>query len=309
MSEESKNLFGDIVPEENERLIKLTGSVENIIYTNEDNGYMVCDLGTDDDDLITITGVMPYVGEGDSLIVYGEWKHSPKYGRQFVVEQYERYMPANASAILRYLSSGAIKGIGKKTALKIVEEYGDNTLDVLENHPDWLSDIPGISLKKARQICEDFRAKAGIRSAMLFFRDYFGAATTVKIYKRWGSAAIDIAKSNPYRLCDEIDGIGFERADSMALKLGLDRNSGARLVSGISHVLRDGLIDNSILANRFYCRQLNNVRTDRVSAACYRRFFTEKQNDRAVLGKLFKSNVGSTDLFHFFKTPLKEIEI
>ena len=238
MSEESKNLFGDIVPEENERLIKLTGSVENIIYTNEDNGYMVCDLGTDDDDLITITGVMPYVGEGDSLIVYGEWKHSPKYGRQFVVEQYERYMPANASAILRYLSSGAIKGIGKKTALKIVEEYGDNTLDVLENHPDWLSDIPGISLKKARQICEDFRAKAGIRSAMLFFRDYFGAATTVKIYKRWGSAAIDIAKSNPYRLCDEIDGIGFERADSMALKLGLDRNSGARLVSGISHVLR-----------------------------------------------------------------------
>ena len=101
-----------------------------------------------------------------------------------MVSQYERYMPANADAILRYLSSGAIKGIGKKTALKIVEEYGDETLEVLESHPDWLSDIPGISLKKAKQICEDFKAKAGIRTAMLFFRDFFGATTTVKIYKR-----------------------------------------------------------------------------------------------------------------------------
>ena len=238
MGEDNKNLFGDIVPEDGEKLIKLSGSVEQVIYANEENGYLVCDLGTDDDDLITITGIMPYVNEGDSLIVYGEWKHNPKYGRQFVVSQYERYLPANASAILRYLSSGAIKGIGKKTALKIVEEFGDNTLEVLENHPDWLSDIPGISLKKAKQICEDFKAKAGIRTAMLFFRDYFGATTTVKIYKKWGSACIDIAKNNPYRLCEEIEGIGFERADSMAMKLGIERDSYERLISGVAHVLR-----------------------------------------------------------------------
>ncbi len=238
MGEGNRNLFGDVIAEENEKLIKLSGSVEQVIYANEENGYMVCDLGTDDDDLITITGIMPYISEGDSLIVWGEWKHNPKYGRQFVVAQYERYMPANASAILRYLSSGAVKGIGKKTALKIVEEFGDNTLDVLENHPDWLSDIPGISLKKAKQICEDFNAKAGIRTAMLFFRDYFGATTTVKIYKRWGSASIDIAKNNPYRLCEEIDGIGFDRADSMAMKLGIERDSYPRLVSGVAHVLK-----------------------------------------------------------------------
>ena len=231
------NLFGDIVPEEG-GLIKLSGSVEHIIYSNEENGYTVADFGTDDDDLMTITGIMPYVNEGDSLIIYGEWKHNQRYGRQFSVSEYERYMPANASAILRYLSSGAIKGIGKKTAVKVVEQFGDDTLDVLENHPDWLSDIPGISLKKAKQICEDFKAKAGIRSAMMFFRDFFGAATTVKIYKRWGSACIDIARQNPYRLCDEIDGIGFERADSMAQKLGLDQNSESRLISGIAHVLR-----------------------------------------------------------------------
>ena len=238
-----KDLLGDPVIEEG-NLIKISGSIEHIIYANEENGYTVCDLGTDDDDLITVTGVMPYVSEGDSVILWGEWRHNPKYGRQFQVSQYERHLPANAEAILRYLSSGAIKGIGKKTALKIVEEYGDETLEVLENHPDWLSDIPGISLKKAKQICEDFKAKAGIRSAMLFFRDFFGATTTVKIYKRWGSSAIDVAKNNPYRLCDEIEGIGFDRADKMAMKLGLDVNSEARLMSGISHILKHNAAQN-----------------------------------------------------------------
>ncbi len=243
MSENEKNLFGEPVALDG-GLVKLQGSVEYVIYTNEDNGYTVADFGTDNDDLITITGIMPYINEGDSLIIYGEWKHTQKYGRQFAVSEYERYMPADATAILRYLSSGAVKGIGKKTAEKIVETFGDEALEVLENHPDWLSDIPGISLKKATQICEDFKSKAGIRSAMMFFRDFFGAATTVKIYKRWGSACIDIAKANPYRLCDEIDGIGFERADSMAEKLGIEKNCESRLISGIAHVLRHNAAQN-----------------------------------------------------------------
>lgn len=238
MSENRNHSTDKAVSADDDVILKLSGSIEHIIYANEENGYTVCDFGTDDDDLITITGIMPYISEGDSLTVYGEWKHNAKYGRQFSVSQYEKYLPADASAILRYLSSGAVKGIGKKTAVKIVEEFGDSTLEVLENHPDWLSDIPGISLSKAKQISDDFKAKVGIRSAMMFFRDYFGAATTVKIYKRWGSACIDVAKENPYRLCEDIDGIGFERADSMALKLGLDKNSMSRLVSGILHTLK-----------------------------------------------------------------------
>lgn len=221
----------------NEDVTSITGNIEHIIYYNEENGYAVCDLGTDNDDLITITGIMPYISEGDSVRVYGEWKHNAKYGRQFAVSQYERFMPTSAKAILRYLSSGAIKGIGKKTAQKIVEQFGDDTLEVLENHPDWLSDLPGISLKKAQAMCEDFRAKSGIRSAMLFFGDFFGPAITVRIYKRWGSAAIDIAKANPYRICDEIDGVGFERADKMAFELGVDRDSISRISSGILYLL------------------------------------------------------------------------
>ena len=231
--EEYINFDNDI----RDKLEKLTGCVEGIIYANEENGYTVCDLGTDDDDIVTITGIMPYLAEGDRLTVWGEWKHNPKYGRQFAVEEYEKELPANAMAILRYLSSGAIKGVGKKTAEKIVNEFGDNTLDVMENHPEWLSDIPGMSRKKAKAICEEFKEKAGIRSAMIFFREYFGAALTIKIYKRWGAAAIDVAKANPYRLCEEIDGIGFEKSDSMARKLGMERNSAARLSAGILYVL------------------------------------------------------------------------
>ena len=217
-------------------LAQLKGSVEHIIYANEDNGYTVLDFGLEDD-VITACGIMPYISEGDGLILWGNWIHNPKYGRQFKVEQYERDMPADSAAILRYLSSRTIKGIGPKLAERIVSHFGDETLDVMENHPEWLADVPGISRKKANEIAEDFKAKSGIRSAMMFFRDYFGAAMTVRIYKQFGSSAVDVAKENPYRLCDEVEGIGFERADQMAMSLGLDPQSGERLMRGVKYLL------------------------------------------------------------------------
>ena len=219
-----------------ESLTKLTGTVEHIIYANEDNGYTVLDFGLEDD-VITACGILPYVSDGDSLILWGSWVHNPKYGRQFKVEEYERNMPADSAAILRYLSSRTIKGIGPRLAERIVSQFGDETLDVMENHPDWLADVQGISRKKAAEISADFKAKAGIRSAMLFFRDYFGAAMTVKIYKQLGSGAVDLAKKNPYCLCDRVEGIGFERADQMAMSLGLDPQSEERAMSGIRYIL------------------------------------------------------------------------
>lgn len=218
-------------------LLRLTGSIEHVIYSNEENGYAICDLGTETNELVTITGTLPYIAEGDTVTVIGRWVHNPKYGRQFKVEQAEKQMPADRASILRYLSSRAIKGIGPKIAQRIVDEFGDETFDVIENHPDWLSEINGITPKRARAISEDFKNKAGIRSAMMFFRDYFGAAMTVRIYKKWGGNAVDIAKKNPYRLCEEIDGIGFERADRMASELGLERESEERLCSGILYLL------------------------------------------------------------------------
>ncbi len=224
-------------------LIRLQGTVEHIIYCNEDNGYTVMDVGLEDD-VITACGILPFIGEGDAMILWGYWTHNPKYGRQFKVEQYERDMPADAAAILRYLSARTVKGIGPKLAERIVSTFGDETLDVMENHPEWLADIPGISRKKAMEIAEDFRAKAGIRSAMLFFRDYFGAAMTVRIYKQFGSSAVDIAKNNPYRLCDEVEGIGFERADQLAMSLGIDPGGTARLESGVRYLLTSNAAQN-----------------------------------------------------------------
>ena len=233
-------------PPPKDGLTRLKGTAEHIIYANEDNGYTVLDFGTEDD-VITACGIMPYVGEGDSLILWGDWVHNPKYGRQFKVEQYERDLPSDSVAVLRYLSSRSVKGVGPKLAERIVEYFGEETLDVMENHPEWLADIPGISLKKAAAIGEDFRAKAGIRSAMMFFRDYFGAAMTVKLYKQYGSAAVDIAKKNPYRLCEEVDGIGFERADRMAMSLGLDPQGDERLMSGVKYLLTSNAAQNGHL--------------------------------------------------------------
>lgn len=218
-------------------LLRLTGSIEHVIYANEDNGFAICDLGTESGDLITITGTLPYVGEGDSVTVYGKWVHNPKYGRQFRVETCERQMPADANSMLRYLASGAIKGIGPKIAQRIVDEFGDETFDVIEHHPEWLANVSGISRKSAKLIGADFAEKAGIRSAMMFFRDFFGAAATVRIYKRYGGNAVELAKKNPYRLCEEIEGIGFERADRMARDLGLATDSEDRICSGICYLL------------------------------------------------------------------------
>ncbi|MBQ8344859.1 MAG: ATP-dependent RecD-like DNA helicase [Clostridia bacterium] len=226
-------------------LDKLEGCIEGVIYSNEENGYSICDLSlSEDGEIVTIVGTMPMLHEGDHLCVYGKWTHNPKYGRQFAVQQYERVMPADRASILRYLASRAIKGIGPKTAERIVEEFGEDSFDVIENHPEWLANIKGISMKTALAASESFRNQAGIRSAMLFFREYFGAAITMRIYQKWGSSSVDRAKANPYCLCNEIEGIGFERADLLAERIGFDRMGIERIMSGVQYVLSQNGIQN-----------------------------------------------------------------
>ncbi len=225
-------------------LQRLEGCIEHVIYANEENGYAICDMALSDDEIITVVGTMPMVGAGDQLCVYGKWVHNPKYGRQFSVSQYERSMPADVSSMLRYLSSRAIKGIGPKLAQRIIDEFGEDSFDVIENHPEWLASIKGLSMKAAIAASESFREQAGIRTAMMFFRDTFGVATTVKIYKKWGASAVDIAKKNPYRLCNEIEGIGFERADLLAGSLGFENDHFERIMSGLLYVLGQNGIQN-----------------------------------------------------------------
>lgn len=216
---------------------KLVGNVESVIYTNEDNGYAILDFGTAENELITIVGTMPFVTEGDELTVFGKWVHNKKYGRQFAVQHFEKRLPSDSAAILRYLSSGVIKGVGAKKAQRIVELFGEDTFDVMENHPDWLTQISGINRRLAEQISEEFRRQAGVREAMLFFREFFGVTLTVRIYNAWGVGAVARAKENPYALCEEIEGIGFEKADMMAERLGMDRGGMARVKSGILYTL------------------------------------------------------------------------
>ncbi len=223
--------------QENGDIERLEGTVEHIIYYNEENGYTICDMALADDEIITAVGLMPMLGEGDRLMVFGKWVTNPKYGRQFSVTQYERVMPADVSSILKYLSSRAIKGVGPKTAQRIVDEFGEDTFDVIENHPEWLANVKGISIKLALSISDSFKEQAGVRSAMMFFRDYFGVATILKIYKRFGSRAVEVAKQNPYRLCNEIEGIGFEKTDGMASSLGFVNDNFDRVMSGINYVL------------------------------------------------------------------------
>lgn len=227
-----------------DRVSVISGTVERIIFSNEENGYTIIDIALDDDEIVTAVGIMPYLGEGESLKLYGKWVHNAKYGRQFAVDQYEKTMPADASSILRYLASGSVKGVGPKTAQKIVDLYGEDTFDVIENHPEWLAEISGITMRKAMDISEDFKRGAGIRSAMIFFREYFGAALTMRIYKKWGSRAVDVAKATPYALCEHIDGIGFERADAMARGLGYSSDGLERICSGIIYMMRSRITQN-----------------------------------------------------------------
>jgi len=219
-------------------MLQIEGSVERIVYQNTENGYTVCELEVDSSvDCVTLVGTMPFLREGEIIKALGKWEMHSNYGRQFKAEYFEKQLPATEAAILKYLSSKSVKGIGKKTAERIVEKYGADSFDVIENHPDWLAEIKGINLAKANEISESFKEQFGVRSVMMFCRDYFGPATVLKIYKKWGGAAVDLLKENPYILCDEIYGIGFERADKMAMSLGIDESSPLRVKAGIKHVL------------------------------------------------------------------------
>ncbi len=217
--------------------VTISGVVENIIYRSDDTGYTVCDVESDAGEFVTAVGVMPHVSEGESVKLYGNWTLHASFGRQFRVESAEACLPVEATEIMRYLASGSVKGVGPVTAKRIVQMYGADTFDVIENHPDWLAEVNGISKKRAAEIHDSFIEHTGSRSVMMFCREYFGPATSMKIYKEWGAAAVDIIRKNPYRLCGEISGIGFTKADEIALALGVPADSSERIEGAIVYYL------------------------------------------------------------------------
>ncbi len=219
-------------------LDEITGTVENVIFQNTENGYTVIDLFDERGDLYTAVGIMPYVTAGDTVMLAGRWVSHSTFGKQFAVEYFDRCLPSEGTDILRYLSSGAIKGIGPKTAQKIVGRYGGEAFEVIENHPEWLAEFPGITLKKAQEISKSFKEQFGVRDIMLLGKGEISATLALKIFKRYNLKAIDVIRDNPYVLCEQISGIGFEKSDSLARVLGIERDSIHRIKSGVIYTLR-----------------------------------------------------------------------
>lgn len=216
----------------------IEGYVEKIVFRNEDNGYTVFQL-TSEGDEYTCIGTFQYIGEGECLEAEGEYITHPVYGEQFQVKTYEMKVPEDINAVERYLGSGAIKGLGAVMAARIVKKFKQDTFRIIEEEPERLVEIKGISQKKALEIANQLEEKRGMRDAMLFLQQYGISSTlSVKIYNQYGSDLYAILKRNPYRLADDIQGIGFKIADEIAVKIGILADSDFRIKSGILYTLQ-----------------------------------------------------------------------
>lgn len=220
-----------------DKIEEISGTIENVVYRNEGNDYTVMEIADGENNLITAVGIIPMAYEGERVILRGEYTYHKEFGRQFAFSSFEKMLPEDTEDILRYLSSRTVKGIGPVTALKIVNRYGKESFDVIENHPEWLADIPGITLKKAAAISESFREAAGMRGVMMFCREYMGTGEAVRVYKKFGAGAVGLLQLNPYILCDEEPGIPFDKADAIARSLGHSLDSETRVLYGVKHVL------------------------------------------------------------------------
>ena len=215
------------------------GVVERLTYHSAESGYTVARFKAPrSSELITIVGTFPNIQPGQTLQLEGAWRDHPKYGSQFQVSQYRETKPATLTGIEKYLGSGLIKGVGTATAKRIVTYFGLETLDIIENHSDRLSEVPGISPKRILAIQEAWESQKSIKEVMLFLQGH-GVSTTyaVKIYKQYGDESIETVTKNPYQLANDIYGIGFITADAIARTLGIHPSSEFRYRSGILHVL------------------------------------------------------------------------
>lgn len=220
-----------------------TGFVEHIIYRNEENGYTVLNLVCEEDE-ITCVGIFHVVSEGESLEVSGSYTSHPSYGEQFKVDHYQIKAPEDLMSIERYLGSGAIKGIGVALASRIVRRFKEQTFHVIEEEPERLVEVKGISERKAMEIAEQVAEKKEQREAMIFLQQYGISLTlAVKIYRVYGAKIYRIIQENPYRMADDIPGVGFKIADEIAAKAGIRADSDFRIRSGILYVLQQAAAD------------------------------------------------------------------
>lgn len=215
----------------------IEGYVDHIIYRNQENGYTVASLIVDGEEL-TCVGTFQALSEGETICGKGRYTEHPSYGQQFSIYSYETVVPQDAFAIERYLGSGAIKGIGAALAARIVRKFGDDTLRIIEEEPERLAEVKGISERKAREIAEQVEEKADMRKAMMFLQKY-GISQTLgaKIYQQYKQDMYRILKENPYKMAEDINGVGFKMADEIASRIGIHTDSDYRIRSGLLYIL------------------------------------------------------------------------
>ncbi len=226
--------------------------IERITYQNPENGYSVLRVKVKGyDDLVTVVGSLLDVNVGSVLIIDGSWRVDAKYGRQFAAEKWEETLPATVYGMEKYLGSGLIRGIGPKFAQKIVQRFGTDTFDVIEDDVERLLEIPGIGKKRVRMIAESWQKQKEVKNIMIFLQEH-GVSTTfaAKIYRQYGSESIDKMKENPYCLADDIWGIGFKTADGIAARLGFEKTSYVRLRSGLQYTLSQLADEGHVYAGR-----------------------------------------------------------
>lgn len=217
----------------------IEGYVEKIVFQNKENAYTVLNLSVEGEEVVC-TGFFLGVAEGDNIIVKGGYINHKQYGIQFNAVSFDIKEKKTAVAILKYLGSGIIKGIGPKLADKIVKEFGENTFEIIEYEPERLAEIRGITEKKAASISEQFEEKKEFRNAMMFLNEYgVSNALSMKIYREYKSKVVQIIKENPYKLAEDIPGVGFKTADKIALNLGLSEKSPQRIKAGILYALTE----------------------------------------------------------------------
>ncbi|MCH7595761.1 MAG: AAA family ATPase, partial [Planctomycetes bacterium] len=216
------------------------GVVERIVYENPDNGFFIARLRQEGNpELVTFVGNLMAVSAGETIRIKGRWVNDQKWGRQVRTESYETILPNTVTGIERYLGSGLIHGIGKVYAKRLIEAFGVETLKVIDTDPDRLTTVEGIGPKRASQIREAWEGQKAIQSIMVFLQGHgIGTAQAVRIYKRYGDAAVAVLRENPYRLAEDITGIGFQGADKIAASLGIAKDSAQRLEAGLHYVLQ-----------------------------------------------------------------------
>ena len=216
---------------------KLAGYVEHIIYRNADNGYTVLNLVSWEEE-ITCVGIFSAIAEGENIEASGDYTDHPTYGKQFKVESFEEKAPEDEEAIERYLGSGAIRGIGLALAARIVRRFKADTFRIIEEEPERLAEVKGISERKAMEIADQVNEKRDLRQAMIFLQQYgITMNLAVKVYQQYGQEVYGIIRENPYRLADDIEGVGFRTADEIAVRVGIRMDSDFRIRSGILYVL------------------------------------------------------------------------